>query len=53
MTGLYRWSNVAVCVFALSMAANAQEKKEPTAAELSKNETPAKRSMRTFEYQKV
>jgi hypothetical protein len=38
-------------MFALSMAANAQEKKEPTATELSKNETPAKAIMRTFEYQ--
>jgi hypothetical protein len=51
MTRLYRWTKVAVCVFALSMEANAQEKKEPTSAELSKNETPAKAIMRTFEYQ--
>lgn len=51
MTRLYRWTKVAVCMFALSMAANAQEKKEPTAAELSKNETPAKAIMRAFEYQ--
>jgi hypothetical protein len=51
MTRLYRWTKVAVCMFALSMAANAQEKKEPSAAELSKNETPAKAIMRTFGYQ--
>jgi hypothetical protein len=51
MTRLYRWTKVAECVFALSMAANAQENKGPTAAELSKNETPAKAIMRTFEYQ--
>src|SRR6202008_2876164 len=38
MTRLYRWTKVAVCMFALSMAANAQEKKEPMVAELSKNE---------------
>jgi len=51
MIRLYRWTKAAVCVFALSIGANAQEKKEPTAAELSKNETPAKAIMRTFEYQ--
>jgi hypothetical protein len=51
MTRLYRWTSVALCVFTLSIGANAQEKKQPTAAELSKNETPGKAIMRTFEFQ--
>jgi len=42
---------LAVCVFALSIGATAQDKKEPTAAELSKNETPGKAVMRMFENQ--
>lgn len=51
MIRLHRWTKVVACMFALRMAANAQEKKEPTAVELSKKETPAKAIMRTFEYQ--
>jgi hypothetical protein len=51
MTRLYRWTKVAVCMFALTIAADAQEKKQPTAAELSKYEMPGKAIMRTFEFQ--
>jgi uncharacterized damage-inducible protein DinB len=51
MTRLDRSSKLAVCLFAVSITATAQEKKEPTAAELSRNETPAKAILRTFENQ--
>lgn len=44
-------SSMAVCLFAVSITATAQEKKEPTATELSRNETPAKAILRTFENQ--
>jgi len=51
MPQFFRWRKLAVSVFALSIGATAQDKKEPTAAELSKNETPGKAVMRTFENQ--
>lgn len=51
MTRLDRSSKLAVCLFAVSITATAQEKKEPTATELSRNETPAKAILRTFENQ--
>lgn len=51
MSRLHHWSTIAVCLLAVNIAADAQEKKEPTAAELSKNETPGKAMMRTFEFQ--
>ena len=51
MTRLDRSSKLAVCLFAVSITAAAQEKKEPTATELSRNETPAKAILRTFENQ--
>lgn len=51
MTRLDRSSKLAVCLFAVILAATAQEKKEPTATELSRNETPAKAILRTFENQ--
>jgi len=51
MTRLDRSSKLAVCLFAVTMTATAQEKEEPTATELSKNETPAKAILRTFENQ--
>lgn len=51
MTRLDRSSKLAVCLFAMILAATAQEKKEPTATELSRNETPAKAILRTFENQ--
>ena len=51
MLQFFRWRKLAVCVFALSIGATAQDKKEPTAAELSKNETPGKAVMRMFENQ--
>jgi hypothetical protein len=38
-------------LFAVTMTATAQEKEEATATELSKNETPAKAILRTFENQ--
>lgn len=50
MTRFLRWTELPVCLLALSIAAPAQNK-EPTAAELSKNETPSKAIMRTFENQ--
>lgn len=51
MTRLDRSSKLAVCLFAMILAATAQEKREPTATELSRNETPAKAILRTFENQ--
>lgn len=51
MTRLDRSSKLAVCLFAVSITETAQEKKEPTATELSRNETPAKAILRTFENQ--
>lgn len=51
MTRLDRSSKLAGCLFAVILAATAQEKKEPTATELSRNETPAKAILRTFENQ--
>jgi hypothetical protein len=51
MTTLDRSSKLAVCLFAVILPAAAQEKKEPTATELSRNETPAKAILRTFENQ--
>jgi hypothetical protein len=51
MTRLDRSSKLAVCLFAVILPATAQEKKEPTATELSRNETPAKAILRTFENQ--
>ena len=51
MTRLDRSSKLAVCLFAVSITAAVQEKKEPTATELSRNETPAKAILRTFENQ--
>jgi hypothetical protein len=51
MTRLDRSSKLAVCLFAAILTATAQEKKEPTATELSRNETPAKAILRTFENQ--
>ena len=51
MTRLDRSSKLAVCLFAVILTATAQEKKEPTATELSRNETPAKAILRSFENQ--
>ena len=51
MTRLDCSSKLAVCLFAVTMTATAQEKEEATATELSKNETPAKAILRTFENQ--
>jgi hypothetical protein len=51
MSGLDRCGKLAVCWFAMSLAVVAQEKKEPTAAELSRTETPAKAILRTFDNQ--
>lgn len=51
MTRLDRSSKLAMCLFAVSITAAVQEKKEPTATELSRNETPAKAILRTFENQ--
>jgi hypothetical protein len=51
MTRLDRLSKLAAGLLAVSITATAQEKKEPTATELSRNETPAKAILRTFENQ--
>ena len=51
MTRLDRSSKLAVYLFAVILTATAQEKKEPTATELSRNETPAKAILRSFENQ--
>jgi hypothetical protein len=40
-----------VWLLIVGISLNAQEQKQPTASELSKNETPGKALMRTFEFQ--
>jgi hypothetical protein len=42
---------VGVCLFAIGVSLSAQEQKQPTAAELSKNETPGKAFTRFFDDQ--
>jgi len=51
MIKLGRGSKLAVCLVAGGGAAVARQNKEPTAAELSGDETPAKAVLRTFENQ--
>jgi len=42
---------IGVCLFAVGVSLDAQEQKQPTAAELSKNETPGKAFTRFFDEQ--
>ena len=51
MTRVDRCRKLAACLLTVSIALVAQEKKEPTAAELSRDETPAKAILRTFKNQ--
>jgi len=50
MPTMFKASLLGVCLLAVGVSLAAQEQKQPTAAELSKSETPGKALLRTFEY---
>ena len=51
MRTMFKASLLGVCLLAVGVYLPAQEQKQPTAAELSKSETPGKALLRTFEYE--